>query len=630
MSVSPASDLLQEGLALHRRGAIGEAAARYAEVLRADPANADALYYLALISCQHGRFAEGADLARKSLASDPKQARSHVILGRALHALGLDDDALSSFDRAIALKPDLAPAHANRADVLSKLGRNAEALDGYDRALALAPDSVADWMNRGVALVALNRHDEAVTSFDRGFALDPDFAQADDFRAPLLLSKLRICDWTNLAAETAQLLAMVRAEKPLSLPYAIVAIPASPAEQLQCARRYVQEQPAYPPLWHGEAYAHDRLRVAYLSADFNEHPTAYLTAGLFEHHDRSRFEITALSFGQNDNSPARRRLEAAFEHFIDVAKNSDQEIAELMRRSEIDIAVDLMGFTKDNRLGVLARRAAPIQVNYLGYPGTTGAPYMDYILADATVIPEDHDAFYAERVVRLPGTYQINDNRRAISQRTPTRGECGLPRNAFVFCCFNNPQKIMPEIFAIWMRLLRATDNSVLWLFAGNAKAAANLRLEAEQRGVAPERLIFAPKTSVPDHLARHRLADLCLDTLPYNAHTTASDALWAGLPVLTCLGETFAGRVAASLLKAIGLDALITHTLGEYETLALRLARDPAYLAALKDRLTGNRDGSLLFDTQSATRHIETAYQTMADIARRNEKPRGFKVERA
>ena len=628
MSVSPASDLLQEGLALHRRGAVDEAAARYTDVLRADPANADALYYLALISCQHGRFEEGAELARKSLASDPKQARSHVILGRALHALGRNDDALSSFDRAIALAPELAPAHANRADVLSKIGRNAEALDSYDRALALAPDSVADWMNRGVALIALNRHDEAVSSFDRGFALDPDFAQADDFRAPLLLSKLRICDWTDLAAETEELLAMVRAEKPLGLPYAIVAIPSSPAEQLQCARRYVQEQPAYPPLWQGEVYAHDRLRVAYLSADFNEHPTAYLTAGLFEQHDKSRFEITALSFGQNDNSPARRRLEAAFEHFIDVRDNSDQEIAALMRRSEIDIAVDLMGFTKDHRLGVLARRAAPVQVNYLGYPGTTGAAYMDYILADATVIPEDHDAFYAERVVRLPGTYQINDNRRAVGQRTPTRAECGLPQSGFVFCCFNNPQKITPEIFDIWMRLLRATDNSVLWLFAGNAKAAANLRLEAEKRGVAAERLILAPKASVPDHLARHRLADLCLDTLPYNAHTTASDALWAGLPVLTCLGETFAGRVAASLLKAIGLDALITRTLAEYEALALRLARDPAYLATVRDTLNRNRGTCLLFDTQSATRHIETAYQTMAEIARRRQKPRSFTVE--
>jgi predicted O-linked N-acetylglucosamine transferase (SPINDLY family) len=627
MSAPSTGELLQEGLTLHRRGAVNEAAARYHDVLRIDPANADALYYLALISCQNGRFEEGAGLARKSLASDPKQARSHVILGRALHALGLHADALSSFDRAIALTPELAPAHANRADVLSKIGRNAEALESYDRALALAPDSVADWMNRGVALIALNRHDEAVTSFDRGFALNPDFAQADDFRAPRLLSKLRICDWKDLAAETVKLLAMVRTEKPLSLPYTIVAIPASPAEQLQCAGRYVQVQPSYPPLWQGEAYAHDRLRVAYLSADFNEHPTAYLTAGLFECHDKSRFEITALSFGQNDNSPPRRRLEAAFEHFIDVRDYSDQEIAALMRRSEIDIAVDLMGFTKDNRLGVLARRAAPVQVNYLGYPGTMGAPFMDYVLADATVIPENHDAFYAERVVRLPGAYQINDNRRVISQRTPTRGECGLPQNAFVFCCFNNPQKITPEIFDVWMRLLRATEGSALWLITGNAKAAANLRLEADKRGVAPARLIFAPKASVADHLARHRLADLCLDTLPYNAHTTASDALWAGLPVLTCLGETFAGRVAASLLKAIGLDALITCSLAEYEALALRLARDPAYFATLKDTLNRNRDTCLLFDTRSATRHIEAAYLTMAEIVRRHEKPRSFNV---
>jgi predicted O-linked N-acetylglucosamine transferase (SPINDLY family) len=252
---------------------------------------------------------------------------------------------------------------------------------------------------------------------------------------------------------------------------------------------------------------------------------------------------------------------------------------------------------------------------------------MDYILADTTVIPEDHDAFYAERVVRLPGTYQINDNRRAINQRTPTRAECGLPQSGFVFCCFNNPQKITPQIFDIWMRLLSATDNSVLWLFAGNAKAVANLRLEAQKSGVAPERLIFAPKASVADHLARHRLADLCLDTLPYNAHTTASDALWAGLPVLTCLGETFAGRVAASLLKAIGLDELITHTLADYEALALRLARDPAHLAALKDTLKRNRDTYPLFDTQSATRHIEAAYLTMAEIAKRHEKPHSFEV---
>jgi predicted O-linked N-acetylglucosamine transferase (SPINDLY family) len=629
--VSSVSDLLQEGLALHRRGAFDQAAIRYNEVLSGDPKNIDALYYLALISCQNGQFQEGADLAHKSLAGDPKQARVHVILGRALRPLGRHEEALASFDAALALAPDLASAHANRADIMSEMGRNAEALEAYDRALAWAPDSVVDWMNRGVALIALDRHGDAVKSFDRGLALKPDFAQADDFRAPRLLSKLRICDWTNLAAETEQVLAMVRDGKPLSLPYAIVAIPSSPAEQLQCAQCYVQQQPVFAPLWRGEIYSHDRLRVAYLSADFNEHPTAYLTAGLFEQHDKSKFEITAISFGKNfdknDRSPIQQRLEAAFENFIEAAGKTDDEIAALIRHAEFDIAVDLMGFTKDNRLGVLARRAAPVQVNYLGYPGTTGAPYLDYILADATVIPDGHDAFYSERVVRLPGTYQINDDRRSVSQRTPTRAECGLPENAFVFCCFNNPQKITPEVFDIWMRLLQATNNGVLWLFEGNADAAANLRAEARKRGVDPEKLVFAPKLGVSDHLARIAVADLFLDTLPYNAHTTASDALWMGVPVLTCLGESFAGRVAASLLKAIGLDVLITRTSDEYEELALRLAHDRAYLGSLRVRLRHNRHDAPLFDTRSATRHIEAAYRTMVDIARASEPARSFRV---
>jgi protein O-GlcNAc transferase len=626
MTSPPTSDLLQDALALHRRGAVAEAAARYAEVLRADPVNADAPYYLALISCQHGRFEEGIELARKSLANDPQHARAYVILGRALSELARREEALANFDHAIALAPDLAQAHSARAVLLDVMGRNAEAIESYDRALTLAPDSFEDWFNRGAALIAVGRYNDALSSFDRAIALKPDFAQADVIRPPRVLSKLRVCDWTNL--EFAQLLTMVREQKPFSVPYAIVAIPSSPADQLQCARRYVQEQPRFPQLWRGEIYSHDRIRVAYLSADFREHATAHLAAGLFEQHDRSRFEITAISFGPNDNSQMRHRLMNAFEHFTDVENKSDQDIAELIRRLEIDIAVDLMGFTKDNRLNVLARRAALIQVNYLGYPGTLGAPYIDYILADSTVIPQDQSAFYAEQVVRLTGTYQINDDRRPIAERTPTREECGLPDTAFVFCCFNHSQKILPDIFDIWMRLLGTIENSVLWLLDGGSTASANLRAEAEKRGVSPRRLIFAPNVSLAAHLARHRQADLFLDTLPYNAHTTASDALWAGLPVLTCLGATFAGRVAGSLLKAIGLDALITHSLSEYEALAVKLAREPAYLASIKDRLARNRNAFPLFDTRRATRQIETAYLTMTDIWRRGESPRGFNVD--
>ncbi len=380
---------------------------------------------------------------------------------------------------------------------------------------------------------------------------------------------------------------------------------------------------AFAPLWRGEIYAHERIRVAYLSADFREHPVAYLMAGLFEHHDRSRFEVTALSMGPDRASPMRERIRSAVEHFVDAGEQSDQAIAELIRRREIDIVIDLMGLTRHNRLDVLARRPAPIQVNYLGYSGTTGADFIDYILADATVIPEEHRGFYSEQVVWLPDCYLITDDRRAIAERTPSRSECGLPEDGFVFCCFNNSYKLGPETFGVWMRLLNATPGSVLWLSEANATAQANLRREAESRGVEAQRLIFAPRLpDVADHLARQRHADLFLDTLPYNAHTTACDALWAGVPLVTCLGTSFVGRVAASLLKAIGLDELITHSLGDYEALALRLAHDRTALAAVRQKLAYNRNTFPLFDTARTTRHIEAAYTTMWQRYQKEEMP--------
>jgi predicted O-linked N-acetylglucosamine transferase (SPINDLY family) len=307
---------------------------------------------------------------------------------------------------------------------------------------------------------------------------------------------------------------------------------------------------------------------------------------------------------------------------------TDEEIADFIRRREIDVIVDLMGLTQDCRFGVLSRRAAPIQVNFLGYPGTMGADFMDYIIADPTIIPKEHFAFYSERVVWLPDTYQPNDNTRVLSESPPTRAECNLPETAFVFCCFNSTYKITPEVFAVWMKLLAATERSVLWLIESNPTAVQNLRKEAKARGISPERLIFAPVLPVADHLSRHRQADLFLDTLPYNAHTTASDALWAGVPVLTCAGETFAGRVAASLLKAVGLSELITTSLEDYEALALKFAHDPSFLQAIKAKLVRNRDTYPLFDTARFTRHIEAAYTTMWQRYQREELPTAFAIK--
>ena len=439
-----------------------------------------------------------------------------------------------------------------------------------------------------------------------------------------------MCDWTDLAAEVAQLLSGVRAGEPVSAPFPLLGMASTAADQLQCAKRYMQDRLAFPAVWRGETYRHDRIRVAYLSADLHEHPVAYLMAGLFEHHDRSRFEVTALSLGAHQDSQFRARLKASFDRFLDVHSNSNQEIADLIRRSEIDIVVDLNGFTQNGRPEILSRRPAPVQVNYLGYAGTMGVERFDYIIADATVISADNFDFYSEKVVWLPDSFMANDAARRIAERTPTRAELDLPETGTVFCCFNQMHKIDPAIFEVWMSLLRKVDDSVLWLRKADPTVTQNLSREAARHGVAPERLVFAPRVPlVADHLARHRQADLFLDTLPYNAHTTASDALWADLPVLTCLGSTFAGRVAASLLNAAGLPELITTSLDDYEALAFRLARDRSLLAAIKAKLARNRQTCLLFDTARFARHIEAAYVTMWERHVSGRPPASFAVKR-
>ena len=437
-----------------------------------------------------------------------------------------------------------------------------------------------------------------------------------------------ICDWNDLPAQSAHLIATIRGKAQVVAPFASLSISTSPAEQLQSAEGAIADLGAFPKLWRGEVYAHERVRIAYLSADFREHPVACLVAGMLEAHDKTRFEVAGLSFGPDDQSDMRRRITGAFEHFLDVRSLSDQAVAELIRQREIDVAVDLTGFTAHGRPGISIRRPAPIHVNYLGYPGTMGSTAFDYVVADKVVIPDEQRCFFTEQVVWLPDVYQANDNQRRIAEKVPTRRECGLPDKGLVFCSFNNTFKITPEIFDVWMRLLREIDGSVLWLIAGDATTSENLRREAEKRGVPREDLIFASRMPLADHLARHRLADIFLDTLPYNAHTTASDALWAGLPVLTCLGSTFAGRVAGSLLNAAGLSELVTENLDDYEALAIKLARDPALLSSLKAKLAANRLACTLFDTQRFTRHLEAAYITMWERYQRGQPPAHFAVD--
>jgi predicted O-linked N-acetylglucosamine transferase (SPINDLY family) len=491
------------------------------------------------------------------------------------------------------------------------LKRHADALGCYERALAINPESAEAWADRAAALSDLGRYDEALASCAKALSIEPE---RDYVYGGWLHMKMLLCDWGGLEEAFDSLEMRIMEGRKLSSPFPMLATPLSPAAQRKCAEVYVEDRfPARAgPAFDRAPGAPSRTRIGYFSADFRNHATSYLMAELFEKHDRSRFEVIGFSFGPRSSDGMRRRLESGFDGFHDVSERTDRQIAELSRTLGIHIAVDLKGLTDDARPGVFAFRAAPVQVGYLGYPGTMGASYIDYVIADPVVIPPEKRAGYSEKVAYLPDSYQANGSGRKTSDRSFTRAELGLPSAGFVFACFNNTYKVTPEVFDLWMRLLSSVPGSVLWLFEGNRTASLNLRKEAEKRGVSPDRLIFAPRMDLGEHLARHRTADLFLDTFNYNAHTTASDALWAGLPVLTCLGETFAGRVAASLLNAVGLPELIARSAAQYEALALDFATRPEKLAALKVRLGQNKLTCPLFDTARFARNLEVLYSKM------------------
>jgi len=548
----------------------------------------------------------------KAIALWPDFAEAYGNRANALYDLGRLPEALASCDKTVALKPGDAEAHGVRGNILFDLGRLDEALASFDKAIALKPDLAAAWSGRGGVLFDLRRLDDAFASYEKALVFDPDLFGAQGM---CLHIKMTLCDWTNFDTDCENLISSVRQGKDKARPFGFLAVSDSPDDQLECARLWSATTcpPSQRVMWQGEHYRHDRIRVAYVSGDFREHPVSQLMAGVLERHDRSRFDVKAISFGPDDNSEMRRRLMSSVEEFIDAKAFNDEQIASLIMSSEVDILVDLMGFTGRSRTKVFSTRPAPIQVNYLGYAGTMDVPYIDYILADRVVIPEEKRTCYSEKVVYLPNSYMANDSGRKISERPQRRSECGLPETGFVFCSFNNSYKITPEIFDVWMRLLREVDGSVLWLSETNETATRNLGHQAQSRGIDPGRLVFAQRLPLnEDHLARLELADLFLDTLPFNAHTTAADALWAGLPVLTRPGETFAGRVAASLLNAVGLPELVTTTSEIYEQTAVDLAKEPAKLEAIKQKLAGNRLSTPLFNTELFTRHIEAAYTAM------------------
>jgi protein O-GlcNAc transferase len=602
------------GIALKELNRLDDALACYDKATALKPDYADAFNNRGIVLKELKRLDDALASYDKATALKPDYADALNNRGNALIELKRLDDALASYDKAIALKPDYADAFLNRGAVLKELNRLEDALASYDKAIALKPDFAEAFLNRGKVLAALNRLDDALASYDKAIAIKPDY---DFLYGTKIYTQMQQCDWSNLKNQLNELKDLVERRKNVTPPFAVLGLLDNPELHLKASRIFVNQIITSSSAVINKRIKSDncKIRIGYFSSDFHNHATSFLMAELFEEHDKEIFEIYGFHFGPEQKDEMRSRISAAFTNFIDVSNKSDREIARISRDIGIDIAVDLKGFTKYHRMGIFAEHAAPIQINYLGYPGTSAAPYFDYLVADKTLIPLESQKYYSEKIIYMPHSYQVNDSKRKISAKFFTRQDLGLPESGFVFCCFNNNYKITPETFDVWMRVLKEVSGSVLWLLEDNPTAANNLRKEAAVRGIDPARLVFAPRMKLDEHLARHRCADLFIDNLPCNAHTTASDALWAGLPVLTQMGQSFAARVAASLLNAMDLPELITKTQEEYESKAIELANDPLQLTQIKKKLEENRETAPLFNGRLFARHIEAAY---AEVHRR------------
>ena len=639
------NSLLQEAIQNFKRNNFVEAKILLLKVLDIEPQNFDALNIIGVINGIESNHIEAINFFKKAQKIRPDNNFINFNLAKAFSKVGNDLEAIKYYEIAIRLKPDYAEAYNNKGNIFFNRRRYDEALSDYEQAIKLKPDFTEVYNNKGNTFFNLRRYDEALSHYEQAIKLKPDFAEAYNDKGNLLIELKRyeevlfnydqalklkpdyeylfgmllfiknfICDWSDFEANVKSLILKIKENKKCSPNFPVLIFSDSLLIQRKNCEIFINDKnPLNLSLGLISKYQRrNKIRIGYYSADFHNHATSYLMAELFERHDKTKFELIAFSFGPYHKDEMRHRISNAFTQFIDVRFKSDKDIALMSREMGIDIAIDLKGFTENERTGIFSYRAAPIQVNYIGYPGTMAAEYIDYIIADQTIIPIESRKHYYEKVVYLPNSYQVNDRNRIIADRVFTREELGLPKKGFVFCCFNNNFKITPCTFDGWIRILKAVEGSVLWLIEDNIIARINLRKEAEKRGLNSIRLVFAKRMKLPEHLARHCAADLFIDTFPYTAHTTASDALWAGLPVLTCTGESFASRVAASLLNAIELYELIATTQEQYESIAIDLANNPEKLKAIKNKLESNKLTTALFDTPRFTKYIESAYMQM------------------
>jgi len=638
---------LTNAITLHQQGNIDAAQTIYESIIKLHPQNFDALHLLGVIATQRKQYQEATDLIGAAIKIRADNARAYYNLGLAFQELKQFDFALQNYDAAIGIDPQYYVAHSNKAATLKELNQFEAALKSYFTAIHLNPNLADAQSNCAVILQELGRLSEAVefcsvalnlnpnsalVHYNRGIVFNDlkDFpAAAIDFKNVLdlesnyeyvfglmLHTRMKICDWRDYEHNVNELSRQIEDGQKVTYCFPLLGITDSLQLQHQAAQIYMANKFPFDDTLGPipKKNRSGRIKIGYYSADLHNHATAHLMAELFERHDKTQFELFAFSFGPDIQDEMRARLVSAFDHFIDVRLQSDKDVAQLSRELDIDIAIDLKGYTTGARPRIFSYRAAPIQASYLGYPGTLGASYIDYLIADQILIPPESQAYYSEKIAYLPNSYQVNDRKRAISSRRFSMQELGLPEEGFVFCCFNNNFKITPDMLDTWVRILNAVEGSVLWLFEDNAAAGRNLREQVVLKGLDPSRLVFAPRMNLPDHLARHEAADLFLDTLPCNAHTTASDALWAGLPLITCKGQAFASRVAASLLHAIKLPELVTTNIKDYEDLAVELAHNPIKLKQLKDKLAANRLTTPLFDTELFASNLQSCYASMLE----------------
>ncbi len=602
---------IKEVISLHKAGELQKAEHLCLEIINKEPNNFFILYLLGIIALQKKDLRSSVDLFNRSIKAKHDNPDVHYNLGVVLYKLNELESALNSYKKTIELKPDYVQAYYNSGIILKELGNIELALENYQKAIKLKPGYAEAYYNCGIIYKELKQFDKAIENYEKTIELKPN---KKILFSSLIELKNKICDWKTFEKDCKLLESKIIENNYIAQPFHIVAIYDSPKLQKKCANLYIQEKCGIkkqltPIKKHAP---NKKIRLGYFSADFCEHPSSWLTAYMFELHDKSKFELIGFSFGRDKKDEMYNRISSTFDEFYNVHSKTDRDIAELSRELKIDIAIDMTGLSNYHRPCIFAERCAPIQIIFLGYPGTTGSDFIDYIIADKIIIPKEKQEYYTEKIIYLPDTWLVNDYNytKKMSNINFSREELGLPKDSFVFSAFCQTWKITPDVFDIWMNILKGVNKSVLWLLEDNNFSKKNIKIEANKRGVDSNRIIFGKEMNLPDHLARNKLSDLLIDTFPYTAHKTCSDALWAGVPAITRKGQSFASRVAASILNAIDLPELITHNEKEYEKLAIELGNNTEKLKQIKQKLEKNKNNKPLFNTELFTKNIEKAYQ--------------------